>query len=78
MDHMTLAHSYYADGVATTIEPVSTTIDQLLVDATRDFPDRVAIDFLAREFTYAEVFDEVRRAARCSRCAACARAMSSR
>ncbi|MDV6239029.1 AMP-binding protein [Trueperella bernardiae] len=63
MDHMTLAHSYYADGVATTIEPVSTTIDQLLVDATRDFPDRVAIDFLAREFTYAEVFDEVRRAA---------------
>ncbi|WP_311777741.1 AMP-binding protein [Trueperella abortisuis] len=63
MDQMARAHSYYADGVATTIEPVTTTIDQLLVNATRDFPDRVAIDFLAREFTYAEVFDEVRRAA---------------
>ncbi|QOR48422.1 AMP-binding protein [Trueperella pecoris] len=63
MDQMELAHSYYAPGVATEIEPVQTTIDHLLLRAARDFPDRVAIDFLANEYTYAQILDEVRRAA---------------
>ncbi|MEW6919367.1 AMP-binding protein [Trueperella pyogenes] len=63
MDQMELAHSYYPDGMPTTIEPVTTTIDHLLLEAIRNVPDRIAIDFLANEFTYAEIYDEVRRAA---------------
>ncbi|MDP9806998.1 long-chain acyl-CoA synthetase [Trueperella bonasi] len=63
MTNMERAHSRYPEGVPTEIEPVTTTIDQLLFSAAEDFPERVAIDFLGREYTYAEVLDEVKRAA---------------
>ncbi|VEI12617.1 AMP-binding protein [Trueperella bialowiezensis] len=63
MNQMDLAHSHYLDGVATEIEPVTHTVDHLLFSAAKDFPERIAIDFLGREYTYAEVLDEVSRAA---------------
>lgn len=62
MNQMSRAHEHYADHVPTEIDIPQITIDQLLFDAARDFPDRVAIDFLGREFTYAELKDEVARA----------------
>lgn len=63
MDNMERAHSYYAHGVSTTITPVTVTIDHLLLRAARDYPERVAVDFLAKEYTYSDILDEVRRAA---------------
>ncbi|MFP7695969.1 AMP-binding protein [Trueperella sp. LYQ143] len=63
MDHMERAHSHYSEGVPTHINPVTEPIGELLLSAVRDFPQRCAIDFLAREYTYAEILDEVQRAA---------------
>lgn len=61
---MERAHAQYPAGVPTEIEPVNHAIDDLLERATRDCPNRVAIDFLGREYTYSEVYTEVQRAAR--------------
>lgn len=62
MDNMKRAHEQYADNVPTEIEIPNITIEQMLFDAAADFPERVAIDFLGREFTYAQLKDEVARA----------------
>lgn len=63
MDQMARAHEHYDEGVPTQIEPVSVTVDHLLKSAAADFPNKVAIEFLGREYTYSEVFDDVKRAA---------------
>lgn len=63
MNHMDQAHAHYSEGVPTEVDPITTTIDHVLFSAAKDFPERVAIDFLGREYTYAEILDEVQRAA---------------
>ena len=63
MNHMDQARAHYSEGVPTEIDPVTTTIDHLLFSAAQDYPERVAVDFLGREYSYAEILDEVRRAA---------------
>lgn len=63
MNQMDKAHAHYSASVATEIEPVTHTVDHLLTSAAQEFPDRVAIDFLGREYLYADVRDEVARAA---------------
>lgn len=61
---MKRAHAHYPAGIPTEIEPVNHTIADLLDRAARDCPNRVAIDFLGKEFTYSEIYTEVQRAAR--------------
>lgn len=53
---------HYPEGVSTQIDIPDFTIEQMLIDAIADFPQRVAIDFLGREWTYEEIGDEVARA----------------
>lgn len=60
---MERAHQHYSLGVPTTISPANETIGDIFNKAVEDFPNKVAIDFLGREFTYAELFADVKRAA---------------
>lgn len=53
---------HYAPGVPAEIPPVTRTIDQFLFDAAQEFPERIAIDFLGRTFTYRELRHAVRKA----------------
>lgn len=63
MSHMMQrAHEQYLEGVSTTIPEVTDTTFECFERAVRDFPDRVAIDFLGREYTYADVYKDVQRA----------------
>ncbi len=54
---------HYSAGVPWTIESVTETLEKKLDSAVRDYPNRVAIDFLGREFTYSQIHEEVKRAA---------------
>ncbi|MDO4888318.1 MAG: AMP-binding protein [Actinomycetaceae bacterium] len=54
---------HYADGVPTHITPPDKTIDRLLTDAAFRFPQRVALDFLGRSITYAELEHHCRKTA---------------
>lgn len=63
MDQMVRAHEHYSEGVPFELPITDETIASLLPDAVADFPDRIAIDFLGREYTYSEIYDEVKRAA---------------
>ncbi|MCI2012174.1 MAG: AMP-binding protein [Ancrocorticia sp.] len=49
------ARPHYAPGVPAQIEPVTEPLDSLLWRAARDYPDRIAIDFLGRTITYSEL-----------------------
>lgn len=60
---MERAHQHYNPGVPTTISPVHETIGDIFNKAAEDFPDKVAIDFLGRNFTYSDIFADVKRAA---------------
>ncbi|MFY9262479.1 MAG: AMP-binding protein [Actinomycetaceae bacterium] len=60
--NMARAHEHYAEGVPTEITIPDITIDRLLFDSARDYPDRVAIDFLGRDYKYGELANEVERA----------------
>ncbi|MDY5589522.1 MAG: AMP-binding protein [Arcanobacterium sp.] len=63
MESMTQqAQKLYLDGVPTAIDPVRTTMIDTLSTAARDFPDRVAVDFLGKESTYAQIMHDVQRA----------------
>ncbi|MFC5369910.1 AMP-binding protein [Arcanobacterium bovis] len=57
------AFSHYSDGVKRNIVPVNDTLEKALDAAVADFPHRVAIDFLGREFTYVDILEQVKRAA---------------
>ena len=59
---MDRAHEHYLPGIPTELEPVTTNIMDGLQAAVRDYPDRIAIDFLAREFTYADIYRQVQQA----------------
>lgn len=53
---------HYPEGVSTTVSIPDFTMEQMLVEAIADFPKRVAIDFLGREWTYEEIGADVQRA----------------
>ncbi|MFC5384004.1 AMP-binding protein [Arcanobacterium hippocoleae] len=60
---MARAHAHYSPGVPTSIKEVDLTLGEIFARAVHDFPQHIAIDFLGREYTYAEVFSEIKRAA---------------
>lgn len=60
---MTYAHSLYAEGVTPEIPEVSDTLTNLLDKAVKDYPERVAIDFLGSEYSYRKLYKEIQRAA---------------
>lgn len=62
VENMARAHEHYADSVPETISIPDFPINRLLANAITEFPDRMAIDFLGRTFTYREIGEEVRRA----------------
>ena len=54
---------HYAPGVPASIEEPSSTLDGLLAEAARDYPHQIAVDFLGRTITYAELDHQTRKAA---------------
>lgn len=54
---------HYADNVPADIEAPTHSVVALLDDAARQYPDRVALDFFGATTTYAQLRDEVLRAA---------------
>lgn len=62
MSQSEAARPHYAPGVPAEIPPVTQTIDQFLFRSTEEFPERIAIDFLGRTFTYRELRHTVRKA----------------
>ncbi|QJC21598.1 AMP-binding protein [Arcanobacterium buesumense] len=62
MTHMQRAHEHYPHSVNPSVPIPDHTVERMLIDAVADFPQRVAIDFLGREWTYEEIANEVERA----------------
>lgn len=56
------AQELYPEGIPTSIDPIEKTMLDTLSAAVRTYPDRVAIDFLGRETTYAQLMRDVQRA----------------
>lgn len=56
------AQDFYPEGIPTSIDPIDTTMLDTLTASVRAYPDRVAIDFLGRETTYAQLMRDVQRA----------------
>lgn len=54
---------HYAPGVPGVIAPATEPLSRMLDDATRRYPDRVALDFLGATTTYAQLSQQVARAA---------------
>ncbi|SPT53917.1 Long-chain-fatty-acid--CoA ligase [Actinomyces bovis] len=54
---------HYAPGVPSAIAPVTQPLPEMLAQATRSFPERVALDFMGATTTYAELSAQVARAA---------------
>ena len=54
---------HYAPGVPGVIAPVTEPLSRMLDDATRRYPDRIALDFLGSSTTYAQFSRQVARAA---------------
>ncbi len=54
---------HYAPGVPGVIAPVTEPLSRMLDDATRRYPDRIALDFLGSSTTYAQLSRQVARAA---------------
>ena len=61
--HEALEAVYRQAGVPSTIPAVSEPLSCMLRDAARDFPDRVALDFLGATTTYSQLETQVARAA---------------
>ena len=55
--------SSYADGVPDDIELPKTSLSDLITDSAAEWPDNVALEFFGRETTYAELADQIARAA---------------
>ncbi|MWC00052.1 long-chain-fatty-acid--CoA ligase [Agromyces seonyuensis] len=53
----------YADGVPEELAPQPDSLVELLRDSVRDYPDAVALEFFGKETTYADLGEQVRRAA---------------
>lgn len=62
-DDEVLQAVYRQAGVPSTIPAVSEPLSCMLRDAARDFPDRVALDFLGATTTYSQLETQVARAA---------------
>lgn len=58
-----IARPHYAPGVPAAIAPVTEPLSCMLDDAARDFPERVALDFLGATTTYAQFARQAARAA---------------
>lgn len=58
-----VSRPHYAPGVAATIPPVTEPLSRMLDDAARDYPNRVALDFLGATTTYERLARQVARAA---------------
>lgn len=58
-----MARPHYAPGVPDEAEPAVHPLTWLLDEATRNFPDRAAMDFMGKETTYQELADSVTRTA---------------
>ncbi len=54
---------HYAPGVPSVIAPVTMPLPEMLAQASRRFPERIAIDFMGATTTYTELSDQVSRAA---------------
>lgn len=59
---MDKAYAHYQEGVPREIPEVTGSLFDPFARAARNFPDRIAVDFLGREFTYADMYREVQRA----------------
>lgn len=59
---MTAVRENYAEGVPAEIEPVTATLDTLLPEAAKAYPNRVALDFFGRTYSYRELADLTRKA----------------
>ena len=59
---MERAHEHYLPGVPTDIQEVTTPVSHALMQAHKDFPERIAIDFLGRNFTYDDIYKQVQQA----------------
>lgn len=57
-------HELYPAGVPYTVEPPTRTLPEVLFDSARRYPDRVALDFMGGQLTYAQLARRVRQAAR--------------
>ena len=57
------AHKHYPKTVPTRIIPPTHTVSDVFEAAVHDFPQNIAIDFLGREFTYKELYEQIKRAA---------------
>lgn len=55
--------SSYAEGVPDDIELPKTSLSDLIVNSAAEWPDNVALEFFGRETTYAELVDQIARAA---------------
>lgn len=53
----------YADGVPETLGPVTGSLVDIVAASTRDYPDAPALQFFGRETTYAELQQQIDRAA---------------
>ncbi|HWH26567.1 MAG TPA: long-chain-fatty-acid--CoA ligase [Pseudolysinimonas sp.] len=53
----------YADGVPREIEVPTGSLSDLISGSVAEFPDKVALEFFTREWTYAELGDQISRAA---------------
>lgn len=53
----------YADGVPDDVELPTTSLSDLITDSAAEWPDNVALEFFGRETTYAELADQIARAA---------------
>ena len=62
MDQSAPQRPHYAPGVPAEITPVTRTMDALLFESAGHLPERIAIDFLGRTFTYRELRHAVRKA----------------
>ncbi len=62
MDQKMPQRPHYAPGVPAEIAPVTATMDTLLFASAADMPERIAVDFLGRTFTYRELRHTVRKA----------------
>lgn len=63
MSESTSARPFYLPGIPAEIEPVTRPLGSLLWQSAKDYPNRIAIDFLGRTITYSELAHQTRKAA---------------
>ena len=63
MDLTSQLRGLYAPGVAYEIATPERPIPEMVLEVASRYPERAAIDFFARQLTYAELAEDMRRAA---------------